>query len=1003
MKKTLYILSALLLGLVSCNKAELESIETRKDVEPTGLVAVTMKAEIPLLQAYSTRAVGDFSDTPSIKDIRVAVFGTSGYPQAYALAEPVDSEGNPLANYAKVNGQTYYFKVLLPVYEGEAHVHIIANGPESIPFVDQTEESIMANMRSESPVGAYWARIVMPDGILTQLDDNGIMQTDDEGNYLPSDGTAHLFEDLVLVRNFAEVKLAVDATVTNLKDIHWTIVNKPTTGSVAPMAGGTWLDNFKNYTYNAQTGEMVNGASVYDGFMFDDAMDYSLPTDGEITAGASDLNFVYERPFPGTEKATCILLKGKFQAEGQKVDDYYTYYRIDLMDEALLDGYFPIYRNLRYQVRIHKVGNRGATTIEEAMNRDSGGNVSLSTEAQKLTDISDGTSRLYVQYVEKNFTSGGAQTLWVYYVPNVTPGTEGAGEVDNSKFFISIKDKGNALYNTQIDSAIVSGASVGLLDVDQVKQYTFTLNDQNESSDLVSVLRIKASNGVEGDDASTLFRDITLRVMKKMQMNLTLVPKKVNGQGAYTVLNIGLPDGLPSSMFPMEFYIEDINHTLYSTGYDGVGENHGNAIIVPVKTDKSIVDGETNSFYFIRTVNESEYKNNHTISTEFRTNKDASATTIYVANEYFKMQSINLLNDGMYVNPVKTTVPFNATYVKVDVEFAEPDGKSWTVAAVSNITSVTDTLGTTAVAVSGGTGNGSFYLNFPVNESSTATVTRTASVTYNGTSHTVTITQEPLEFSVIADTPEVNYNVTSAFVTVHAEEGMAWTASIEGPEGVTGYSLSETSGSGTKTLTVTLPAQPASATTARQFTVRATLTALESSASTSIVQRRAPAGTMTFNTNNLTFSGSDRSGYGVSSDQFVSIDIANIGNDYANYWQYGYGPAYDGYMQMGRQTQGGPGQQGQTYLGGITVTPDDGIKITGITVTYSDATYGSYDTDYNPVVSVSSGSYSRSGSTGTWTGSSSSAVTITNGYRYYQNRYYFPRITSIAVTYEAAN
>lgn len=1010
MKKAIYILSALLLGLVSCNKAELESIETRKDVEPTGLVAVTMKAEIPLLQAYSTRAVGDFSDTPSIKDIRVAVFGTSGYPQAYALAEPVDASGNPLTQYATVNGQTYYFKVLLPVYEGEAHVHIIANGPESIPFVDQDEESIMATMRSESPVGAYWARIIMPDGILTQLDDNGIMQTDNEGNYIPSDGTAHLFEDLVLVRNFAEVKLSVDATVTNLTDIHWTIVNKPTTGSVAPMAGGTWLDNYKNYTYNAKTGQMVNGASIYDGFMFDDAMDYSLPTDAQITAGVSDLNFVYERPFPGTEKATCILLKGKFKAEGQTADANYTYYRIDLMDEALLDGYFPIYRNLRYQVRIHKVGNRGATTIQEAMNRDSGGNVSLSTEAQKLTDISDGTSRLYVQYVEKNFTSGGAQTLWVYYVPNVTPGTEGAGEVDNSKFFISIKDKGNALYNTQIDSAIVSGASVGLLDVDQVKQYTFTLNDQNETSDLVSVLRIKASNGVEGDDASTLFRDITLRVMKKMQMDLTLVPKKVDGQGSYTVLNIGLPDGLPSSMFPMEFYIEDINHTLYSTGYDGVGDNHGNAIIVPVKTDKSIVDGETNSFYFIRTVNESEYKNNHTISTEFRTNKDASATTIYVANEYFKTQSINLLNDGLYVNPTKETVAFNVTSVDIEVECYSDDttpAKSWTVTGGTGVTVVVlDEEGNPKmdgdVPVTTFTGSAKFRMTFSSNTSTTGSRTLTATVTSEGVNHDVTITQEPLEFTVDPATQTVAFNATTATVTLHAAEGMAWTASVSGPDGIdVAFADAEedgtVSGEGSRTLTVNFPANAGAQ---RNFTVTAEMADPEATeedpdplatVEAVITQRLAPASPYTFAASSFTFSGNN--GSATSTDGYVSIDLTQAQRT---------GTGNNAYIQLGREGRW------ETYRGSITVTPLQGMIITGITVTYSDDTYGSYDTDYGTgysySVEVSTGAYSRSGRTGTWTGSSSSAVTFTNGYRYNSwGDNYFPRITSIAVTYEAAN
>lgn len=949
MKKTLYILSALLLGLVSCTKTEYEVIEAKKDVEPSGLVAITMKADIPMLQAY-TRALGDFSDAPSIKDIHVAVFGTSGYPQAYALAEPVDSEGNPINNYATVNGRTYYFKVLLPVYEGEAHVHIIANGPESIPFVvsgeNMDEDLIMAEMRSQSPVGAYWARIIMPDGILTQLDDNGIMQTDDEGNYIPSDGTAHLFEDLVLVRNFAEIKLSIDSTVDNLADVTWTVVNKPTTGSVAPMSNG-FVDDYKDYEYDAETGKMVKGTEVYEGFRFEeDPLDISLPGTDDVSTAVTAPNFIYERPHPGSEKATCILVKGKFTAEGHAQDSYYTYYRIDLMDEAV-GGYFPIYRNYRYQVRIHKVGNRGATSIEEAMNRDSGGNVSLSTEAQKLTDISDGTSRLYVEYVEKNFTSGGKKSLWVYYVPDVTTGT-----VDNSHISISIKNQGTALKEgtdvTLSPTSTQTGAYV----------YEFELNEQDEVNDLVSVLQIKADNGEDGDDNSTLYRDITLRVMKKMNMTLSLVPKQVAGQGSTTVLGIGLPDDLPSSMFPLEIYIEDINHTLYSTGQDG----NGNTIIVPVKSDYSIVDGTTNSFYFIRTVNESEYLADHNITTAFKTSVDASATTIYVANEYFKTQSINLLNDGMYVNPVKTTVPFNTTSVKVEVEFAEPDGKSWTVAAGSGITSITNEDGTT---ISGGTGNGTFVLNFPVNTSTTASVTRTATVRYNGTDHTVTVIQSPLEFSITTDTPQINFNATTATVTIHAEEGKSWTAAITGPNGVTGYSLSETSGTGTKTLTVTLPAN---GTTTRNYTITATMTDPAGTATLTLVHRRQPDASSTFNNNAFTVTNNAASA--TSSDGYITVDYSNVSRGNNN----GYN-----YIRM---------SNGNTY-GSATITPHPGVRITRVEVTGTTATYVGR-------ISVSSGTYSNSGTTRTWTVTSTEPITMTST----SNANNAARITGIVVYYE---
>jgi hypothetical protein len=86
--------------------------------------------------------------------------------------------------------------------------------------------------------------------------------------------------------------------------------------------------------------------------------------------------------------------------------------------------------------------------------------------------------------------------------------------------------------------------------------------------------------------------------------------------------------------------------------------------------------------------------------------------------------------------------------------------------------------------------------------------------------------------------------------------------------------------------------------------------------------------------------------------------------------------------------------------GSFTVTPIAGMKITGITVKYSDSTYGEYDTNHDPSVTVSAGNYTRSGNTGTWTGSSTQAVTFTNGYRLYWGSAYYPRITSIQVTYE---
>lgn len=950
MKKTLYIISALLLGLVSCTQMQIEAPELAKP-EETGLVAVTMKLDVPVPIMAFTKA-GERSHTPDIDYIKVAVFGTSGYPQTYALAEPVGS-------YATTNGDTYTFKVLLPVYEGEAHVHIIANGDESIKFVDENETSIMESMKSENNIGAYWARVVLEDGILPQKDQNGIMQTDSQGNFIPSDETKAQFENLTLVRNFAEVVLTNEAG--NLTDVSWTLVNIPKSGSVAPMSAGTYVDDYAAYEYDAETGRMVNGSKVYEGFMFDGAMDYTVPTEDTfsgVAPGAS--NFVYERPLPGTDKATCILVRAKF-SNGTTPDGYYTYYRLDLMDEAV-DGYFPIYRNYKYQVKIHRVGNRGATTIAEAMNRDSGGNVSMSTEAMKLTDISDGSSRLFVEYTDKVFTSGGKKTLFVQYIPDVTvdADNDGNADVDNTKIQVKIKTQGTALANTTI-TLLPTSTQTGYY------YYQFEVNDQDENADLTSVLQVIASNGKTGDDKSTLYRDINLRVMKKMDFELSLEPKQVSGITT-TVLSIALPDDLPSSVFPLLLYIEDVNHTLSPTQKDGAG----NAITLPVQTGKSLADGTTNSFYYIRTVNESEYNANHTITTEFETVVSSSATTIYVANEYFKTHNINLLNDGIYVNPTHATVEYSVTSVQVEIEAADAS-KSWTVTGGSGVT----------VSPASGTGSGSFTMTFEANNSTTQQVVRRATVTSDGVSHVVYITQLPLEFSLTPASQEVAFNATTAEVTIHADEGQAWTATVTGPNG-TNPTISAASGEGTQTLTVTIPSN--STTSSRNFTVTANMGDSDISVYGTITQKAGPASPYTFNASAFTIN--NRTGSLTSSDGYVTVSVGNAAKN---------GTGTGQYLTMGYR------QNLTNNRGTITITPQAGFKITNIKITYSDSDYANYEWG-NTDVEVSSGSYVRDGNnstTGTWTGSSTTAITFTNGHSAtWTNTGRFPRITSIVVTYE---
>ena len=959
MKKTLYILAAALIGICACNRNEFEPLQKEKAPE-SGKVAVTMSLTVPVELSATTKANDkNFRDNlPKIEYIKVAVFGTSGYPQAYALAEPVnkgeDAQGNPVYTpgaYASQNGVKYYFKVLLPVYEGEAHVHIIANGDETIRFDGEDENSIMSAMETTDDVGAYWASVILEDGILADLDENGIMRTDEDGNFIPSNETAALFEELVLVRNFAQVTL--ENAADNLYDVSWTLVNIPKTGSVAPMQDGKYVYDYKNYTYNTTNGLMVYGDKTYNGYMTNTEIDTTIPAGTQITNPEATPLFVYERVNPNNTNPTAILMKARF---GSSTADY-TYYRLDLMAESL-GGYFPLYRNYKYQIKINRVGNKGSSTPTEAMLHESGSNVSMSAEARTLTDISDGYSRLYVEYVEKTFTTGGQKSFWVYYIPDVTTGIR-----DNTKLEVTVKNEGTALVPGTFKKDETRSAD------DDMYFYTFELNGQSETVDLESVFNIKASNGATDEtQLSTLYRDITVKVIKKMDMILSLDPKKIDtGKNETTVLSISLKDELPQSMFPLEFYIEDTNRTLNPTGKDG----DGNSIDVPVKLGTSLFDeNNKNSYYYIRTVNYDEYQElyeaaaggTYSFTTEFKTVKEASATTIYVDNDYFNMQNISLLNDNLMLVPSATVVGAHETSVDVKVEIADQD-LSWTVEGGEGVT----------LDKTGAEGDGTFTMTFAENSSLTTDNTYTATVTYDGSTYPVTITQKAREFSVITTSSELNYNALTATVTIDADDDITWTATIDGdatfnepasgnsisPKAVNGNTATFT---GKKTLTVTLPSNRNAS--PKTYTITAvSSTTPEATATGKIVQKRAPAERDTFGYRD--FNISSNAAEVNSSDGYVNVSIDNVTSN-------------NSYIRMSTNNRAGT----------ITVTPTGGVKITTVVITYSGTS--------NALPTNAGQNYTLSGTTGTWTVNSTAAKTLTFDNTGNRGR----RVTSIVVNVE---
>ena len=416
------------------------------------------------------------------------------------------------------------------------------------------------------------------------------------------------------------------------------------------------------------------------------------------------------------------------------------------------------------------------------MLHESGSNVSMTAEAKTLTDISDGFSRLYVEFVEKTYTTGGDKSFWVYYVPDVTKDEDddGYADIDNSSIEVIIKDLGEK-------PALAEGAKGDVisrdeeLSTDDRNFYSFKLNGQSDTDDLSSVFQVKASNGAT-DEAklSTLYRDVTVKIIKKMDMIPSLDPQNlVSGTDQTTTLKISLKDELPESMFPLEFYIEDSNRTLNPTGTDG----SGNSIDVPVKLGTSLIDpNDKTSYYFIRTVNHDEYEKIYeaakaatpegepvvySFDTEFKTIKEASATTIYIDNDYFNPQSIDLYNHPSFLTPSTQTVRFNATTATVNVNVES--GVEWTAVVDGGATfsGSTPSNAPATKAVSGNTASGT--------GPATLTVAFDANGTDEGKTYKVTVTAGDTEevAKIIQGPQPQTYAVRSNDFTINNHRGFA--------------------------------------------------------------------------------------------------------------------------------------------------------------------------------------------------------------------------------------
>ena len=694
MKKIIYAILGIFL-MVACTDDHMEDIPTPPKGETGGKVNVSFSVQVPEANAIGSRS---FS-APAINSLHLAVFDANGYLSEVVEATRAPGETGPGTANAPIE-----FTVDLNQTPSKRIIHFLANKTiDASQF--GTESDLIGALYTQGTDDAYWQRVELPDGISytwTDTNNNGIHDT---GEPVLFNSIGDKLTKVPLIRNFAKI------TVTTKKDeeggvttpnenikfqyLGFTVVNVPKKGSVAPFNtnGGTfatYVDDEKNPLSYA---DLTAGANGYSGFVPTDAhIDGSVAAEKDFL-GATGTFYMYERNGQSkNENRTFIIVKGQYGNEDV------SYYKVDLVytQNDQTTGYYDILRNFNYNIVINHVEGSGAKTPQAAAAmKGSHNNLSAATELQSLLNISDGESRLFVNYTEYVFVaSDETMELKYRYVPDIASPNSVENEntdADSDGHYVTYSieskdnDADNAIASVTAATSDVAGwrtltVTAAEMDANDVKRQTLTLVAGNLSRTVTFILRSKFN--FSNEKATSPSPANTLK-------------------GTFTY-SFTIPENIPESLFPLTFIVQADPENIYPNA----DENS-----LPVQ----VLDGQQ-TFGYEREVTWEEYQQTGgIINCYFRVNTTSYVgTKITVSNKYFNARTpVTLNNDNttyafsnLAVNG-GNAVPYGAER-SVTFTFNMPTVKPVTITASKMSETVSTTTGT-ITAISRANNNGFTY------------------------------------------------------------------------------------------------------------------------------------------------------------------------------------------------------------------------------------------------------------------------------------------------------
>lgn len=601
------------------------------------MVTLTFDVKVPEAGSAITRSMSQ----PKIDSLDVLVFDHEGYFVGKAVATP--NEDVTPENPEKQ--QT--FSVSLISTSNPRSIHFIANCPEAGNINFGHEDAFISNLMVDGEVDAYWQCMKFTNGIAEQAN---AATTED----------ATIFSNktvVPLVRNFARV--SVTSTAANFELTGFAVMNTRTGGTVAAYAQnkGEFVEYTKPSTgstpFVAKTYQELVSEVGYTGFEAGDLNDdvnnttWGSPSYTDEN-GDKVNNYLYVRE-TAVASSPCIIVKGKYNGGAE------TYYKLDFMLSKAANGTpmeAPVLRNFSYEFKITLVTKSGYTSAQAAYEGHSDNNLSADSATESLLNISDGASQLFVNATSVTLVSGDQYYLMYKYLPTIGGGADNSLvniEVDNTDVTDPIFPEGalttpnNNTVQSLYDAAVADGNTDLAAYYKEYLGYNYVILDPVDPKDvpLSQTVNVTAGN---------LYRKVNFDLRKKIDMKVAAYDSVDNDNKVPEALNqkvnvdITIPKGLPHSIFPLEFVIEANALSIYPDA----AENN-----LPVRSGKSIIPGKNETtFGFVKTYTLADYiaaegeNNPVTINTYFLTNKAASASDVYVYNEYFVTGNDGFTNGG---------------------------------------------------------------------------------------------------------------------------------------------------------------------------------------------------------------------------------------------------------------------------------------------------------------------------------------------------------------------